>query len=326
MEDLSAPPATIQDARGSPHEGAYAGTIPHAALDGGLVARLRKKSWRFVGVFRDDLVLAAAVADVGYLGLAFAYVAEGPRLVERAWKAPGAVGVRVGPSDGASVALAPGRLVALSPTRAGGLTVSIDVPEIHAALDIEGDALPLTVVSDVSQGGGLPGVTVKSAGLVARGTVTVEGRSYTLDDARACVDWTEAVFPRRTVWCWATGAGLLAGGRPIGFNLARGVHDDARGRFSENALWLDGVPSALPGVVFSHAPLPTPWSIHSEDGAVDLVFEPRGERHEDVNLFVVSSRFRQLFGTFSGRLRDARGREVRLEGVPGVAEDHEAVW
>jgi hypothetical protein len=182
------------------------------------------------------------------------------------------------------------------------------------------------VVSDVSHGAGQPGVTVKNAGLVARGTLSVEGRSYTLDDARATVDWTEACFPRRTTWFWASGAGLAPDGRAVGFNLAKGVHDDVHHRFNENALWLDGVPSALPAVTFSPAPPPTPWSIHSDDGSVDLVFEPRGERSEDVNLLVVSSFYRQPFGTFTGRLRDARGREVRLEGVPGVTEEHEALW
>jgi hypothetical protein len=45
-----------------------------------------------------------------------------------------------------------------------------------------------------------------------------------------------------------------------------------------------------------------------------------------VNLLLVTSRYRQPFGRFSGKLRDASGREVRLEDVPGVTERHEAVW
>ena len=68
------------------------------------------------------------------------------------------------------------------------------------------------------------------------------------------------------------------------------------------------------------------WTVRSADGAVDLSFQPRGERAEDVNFLILSSRYRQPFGSFSGRLRDARGREVRIEGVPGVTEDHAALW
>ncbi len=327
MADLSSPPATLADAKGAPHEGAYAGTIPCAELDGDLFRRLRKKSWRFVGVFRDDLVVAAAIADVGYLGLSWAYVAEGGRPVERGWKSPAAVGISVGAFDGASAAVAPGRLVSLATTRTGGVTLAVDLPGIRANLDIVGSGTPLTVVSgDVGRGSGRPGLTVKNVGLLAMGTVTVEGRSYTLDDARASLDWTQAFFPRHTAWFWATGAGTAVDGRTVGFNIAKGVHDDVHGRYNENALWIDGTPSALPPVTFTIAKGTTPWSIHSDDGSVDLVFEPRGERSEDVNLVVLRSRYRQPFGSFTGRLRDAKGREVRIEGVPGVTEDHEAVW
>jgi hypothetical protein len=333
MDDLGPPPATLVDAKGEPHAGAFAGTIPGVKLDGtrvpglgalDLVRAARRKSWRYVGIFRDDLVLSALVADLGYLGVGFAYVAEGSRVLERVWKAPGGLGFKVGASHETSVALAPRRLVSLASTRTGGLNVSIDVPGISAFVDIEGGVTPLTVVSDL--GASLLGVTVKSAGNVARGTVTVEGRTYSLEDARASLDWTEAYFARHTTWAWATGAGEARDGRAVGFNLARGVHDDSRRAFSENALWLDGEPAALPRCTFTVGKGSTPWTIHSEDGAVDLVFEPRGERSEDVTLLLVSSRYRQPFGSFTGRLRDAKGREVRLEGVPGVTEDHEARW
>jgi hypothetical protein len=342
MEDLAAPPATLTAHDGAPREGAYAGAIPATSLAGAripflgplagvegarrLFRGLRRKSWRFAGVFRDDLVVVAAIADVGYLGVAMVYVAEGSQVLERTWKAPGALGMRVGPADGTSVALAPSRLISLGTTRAGGLHVAIDVPGLRADLDVSGDATPLTVVSDVGRGAGLHGVTVKSAGMRTRGSVVVEGRSYTLDDARACLDWTEAYFPRRTTWFWATGAGMSIDGTVVGFNLAKGVHDDRRGRFSENALWLDGKPSALPPMRFEPGTGKKHWTVRSDDGAVDLVFEPVGERGEDVHLLVVSSKYRQPFGTFTGRLRDVRGREVRIEGLPGVAEEHDARW
>lgn len=326
MQDLAPPPATLLDATGAPQKGAYAGRIASAEFKGARLGGWRKKAWRYAGVFRDDLAIGAAIADLGYLGLTFVYVAEGGRFYECAWKSPAAAGMRVGAADGTSVALAPGRTVTLATTRTGGVTVSLALPGIRADLDIEGGTTPLTVVSDVGGVTGRTGMTVKSAGLLTRGTLCVQGRSYTLDDARACLDFTQALFPRRTVWSWATAGGIAADGRPVGFNLARGVHDDAHGRFSENALWLDGTPAALPAVTFTAAPGATPWTIRSADGAVDLSFQPRGERAEDVNFLILSSRYRQPFGSFTGRLRDARGREVRVEGLPGVTEDHAALW
>lgn len=112
----------------------------------------------------------------------------------------------------------------------------------------------------------------------------------------------------------------------MGLNLARGVHDDPAGQFTENALWVDGAPAALPPVSFGVGAGRTPWTIRSPDGAVDLTFTPRVERGEDAAWVVVSSRYRQPFGTFSGRLKDARGRSVKVDGLPGVTEHHTAVW
>ncbi len=205
MQDLAPPPATLLDATGAPQKGAYAGRIASAEFKGARLGGWRKKAWRYAGVFRDDLAIGAAIADLGYLGLTFVYVAEGGRFYECAWKSPAAAGMRVGAADGTSVALAPGRMVTLATTRAGGVTVSLALPGIRADLDIEGGATPLTVVSDVGGVAGRTGMTVKSAGLLTRGTLCVQGRSYTLDDARACLDFTQALFPRRTVWSWAAG-------------------------------------------------------------------------------------------------------------------------
>lgn len=342
MTDLAPAPDALVDLQGALREGAYEGdprltSLEDALAPGlgrlaapgrprGLLRALRRKTWCWVGVFEDDAVVAAAVADAGYMGLAWAYVAEGERVVDVAWKAPAAVGVRAGPPLRPSVAMAPGRLISIAPTDRG-VTLTLELPGLRAGFDL-GAGRSLTVVSDLGRGSGLPGATVKRCGLPAAGAFEVEGRRRPLERALGCVDWTTGYFPRRTVWLWGCGAGRDEAGRGFGFNLARGVHDDARGRFTENALWLDGAPGALPPVTFLPGEGRTPWTIRSSagEGLVDLVFEPRGERREDVDLVLVSSKYRQPFGDFSGVLRDARGREVRFDRVPGVAEDHFAVW
>lgn len=343
VTDLAPVPEALVDLRGAMREGAYAGdprlTSLERALAPGLgrlaspgrargwMRAMRRKTWCWVGVFHEDLVAAAAIADAGYLGLAWAYVAEGERVTEVAWKSPGAVAIHAGAPLQPSVAMAPRRLIAITPTETGGLSLTLELPGLRAGFDV-GAGRSLTVVSDLGRGAGLPGATVKRCGLTASGSIELGARRRRVDGAFACVDWTTGYFPRRTAWMWATGAGRDVDQRTIGFNLARGVHDDAAGRFTENALWLDGEPAALPPVSFLVGQGRTPWTVRSTGGQghVDLVFEPRGERAEDVNLLLVSSTYRQPFGTYSGVLRDARGREVRLEGVPGVAEDHVAVW
>jgi hypothetical protein len=61
--------------------------------------------------------------------------------------------------------------------------------------------------------------------------------------------------------------------------------------------------------------------VRSENGSVDLTFQPEGHRAQKVDLKLISSRYVQPFGTFSGSLQG-----IAVEGLPGVAEDHAALW
>jgi hypothetical protein len=195
---------------------------------------------------------------------------------------------------------------------------------------------PLTVISHMADGA--DGATAKVAGVPVEGALRVRGRAVTLEGARAMIDWTCARFPYETRWNWAAAAGATVRGEPVGLNLCRGVHEDMGGRYTENALWLDGRPAALPPVRFVVGREPAqgesiaePWRIEAGGGLpgggeVALEFRPQGERAEDLNLLLVASKFRQGFGTFHGRLVDRDGREAVLDGVPGVVEDHAARW
>ncbi len=65
----------------------------------------------------------------------------------------------------------------------------------------------------------------------------------------------------------------------------------------------------------------SPWRIRSEDGRVDLVFQPEGQRAQTIDLMLIASRYVQPFGSFSGKLHG-----VTLDGLAGVTEDHVARW
>lgn len=342
MQELLPVPDAALDPTGLPRLGAYAGALATIGLDqartpglGALAGpgraraalrRLRRKRWRWIGAFQEDLSVVAAVVDLGYIGAAWACVAKGDQvLFDASWRAPAAAGIRVrGPGE-AALALAPRRLVSTTPLPGGEVVLTVEVEGLRLGLDLLPGDTALSVVSDVGRGSGLPGATVKRAGCRVRGAVEVKGERTSLDRALAVVDWTEAYFPRRVTWWWGAAAGL-ADGKTVGLNLAAGVHDDPGGRWGENALWLDGVPSALPAVSFGVGEGRTPWTIRSADGAVDLVFSPRAERGEQTNLLLIASRYRQPFGTFSGTIKDAAGRIVRVEGLPGVAEHHVVTW
>lgn len=333
---LAPPPPHALDERGLPRFGAYAGEVfgadrirPPAGL-AALARPLRLKRWVWVGVFGPRAIASFAIADVGYLGQAFAcaYDREAARGApcEIEWLAPLALGCRVGGllTDVRASARAPFRRMAIR-GEGGSARVEVALGRVEGAFRLERLDTPLAVLTDM--GGGLPGATVKSAGVRVSGHLAIDGRRIALEGSFAALDWTHAYFPYSTVWSWGTAAGLDAAGRAVGLNFCRGVHEDPAGRHTENALWLDGRPAALAPVRVEVGRAPgESWRVSSADGTVALEFRPLGERRADVNLLLVASRFRQPFGTFHGRVRDRDGRAAELDGTPGVVEDHVARW
>lgn len=142
----------------------------------------------------------------------------------------------------------------------------------------------------------------------------------------ALYDWSAGYFARHTNWLWAAFAGRLADGRPVGANLAALVNESF---YPENAVWVGGARTRLPRVIFDWDPVDPvgrPWRMFTEDGRLDLRFDPGGERADQRRLPFVKVHFRQLFGTFSGILPDGDGPPMVLDPVHGLAELHLSVW
>lgn len=329
-------PVTAFDPDGGPRYGAYAGEIPDLdrlgaapGLFGAAARVLRLKRWLYAGVFGPRLFAGFAVVDAGYAGQVFGYAfdrAAGGEPVEVAWTAPLALGCRV--EGGLLAARATGRAArqSLAFRRDGlGLRADVALGALAGTFRVERFDVPLSVLT--APLGGAPLATVKTAGVPVWGELRLAGRPVPLDGSFAVLDWTRAFFPHRTRWNWAAASGRDARGAPVGFNLARGVHDDPLGGHSENALWIDGRPGALPPVRFAPGRGSCErWCVASEDGSVDLELRPAGRRSADLDWGLVASRFRQPFGTWHGRLRDREGRACEVDGLPGVAEDHDARW
>jgi hypothetical protein len=49
---------------------------------------------------------------------------------------------------------------------------------------------------------------------------------------------------------------------------------------------------------YSDLDLLSPWEIKSNDGRVNLLFYPEGERAADINICLIASRFNRPFGKF----------------------------
>jgi hypothetical protein len=172
------------------------------------------KRWRYVGVYRSDLLLCVGDARVAGVRQRWWAVALPDGTLE-----DGRRGVR----------LSTGRV------EAGGV--------IDLQLD-EGEGVE--VVSPHGRGWVW---TRKQAGVPVRGRITAGGRTYELSGGDGFIDDSAGYHARHTSWRWSAGVGRAEDGRRVAWNLVDGVHD--HGEASERTVWVDGEPHEVPPQEFA---------------------------------------------------------------------------
>jgi hypothetical protein len=255
--------APYRGAFGAPRPARLAAlALPPASMPSHLRGR-PLKSWRYVAVFTEELMLCAAVVRIGPARQRFWALWDRERevLLGRTVLRPSR-----------AVVLAPGRL------RVADHGVSIDL-ELEETAGIE----------TVCPHGHHYAWTRKQGDVSARGSVRVGGPARELE-ARAIVDDSAGYHARHTAWRWSAGVGLATDGRRVAWNLVEGMNDPPQQ--SERSVWVDGVASEAPPVSFS----PDLRRVG------DLEFTPEAERSREDNLLVLRSSYRQPFGTFAGSL------------------------
>jgi hypothetical protein len=194
---------------------------------------------------------------------------------------------------------------------------------IEARARIQTEGAPQAISAIVPIAGGLIDTTEKRALLPVMGEVTIEGRRFSLDGGLAGYDYTNGLFARRTSWRWAFALGRARSGQRVALNLVEGFTGDA-----ECGLWVDGelLPLAEGSFEFDRENPLSPWRVGTKDGIVDLRFDPIGMHAEERDYKLVSSRFYQPAGTYSGHIRVPGGPELELDSVLGVTEDQDMLW
>ena len=245
------------------------------------------KRWRYVGAYGRDVMACVCEVHMGFVPQRFWAVAErGRPILTRTTLGPG--GVRM---DGSHASVA-----------AGDVSIELEVEESPGVATVHPNGRAGYVW------------TRKQAGVPVRGEIAVGGRRIAVD-ALGVIDETAGYHQRRTAWRWCAGAGRLADGRVVGWNLVTGVNDSPTG--SERYVWVDGAASE-PEPVDIAADLS---HVRFADGS-ELGFTAWSERAENTNLLFVRSAYRQPFGELSGSLPG--GLEV-VDGR-GVMEWHDVRW
>ncbi|QDQ27221.1 DUF2804 domain-containing protein [Chitinimonas arctica] len=332
--DLPAAPASLYDAAGQPLQGRFAGRcdrldwrgLPAALQRPGWWRLLHHKRWQYIGIACGDCFIGCAIVDVGWTNTAFAY------LFDRAsGKVIGSLSRDGLPGLTAKVADVPatgeasrfawlGARISFIEQEANLFSLAVSGPggfRVTAELDGRNTAPWLFACGPVE--GGVWHATHKSPALAVRGEAHAAGKVFPLDGAHASLDHSNGLLPRDTRWLWAS-----AHAAEVGFNLQAGYFGN-----HENVLWLDGKLIALGAARFEFDPADTQavWRVSTDDGLLDLRFQPEGERREDRNLLIAASHYVQPVGVYSGWVRATMDEAPRLiEGLLGVAEQHHSRW
>ncbi|MBX3261814.1 MAG: DUF2804 domain-containing protein [Labilithrix sp.] len=333
-----APPAFVDPATRAPAFGSYAGPLPPIDLGRALVDRaLRRKKWFYVALASDEVWVSLAVVRMGYATSAFAFVfdlASRRMLVDRSVVGPPrAAEVADDPHGPGPVArfgsgrtsIAVERRPATGGARAGAAGPdALELRARFADLDVDvaiDEATAPPAISAIAEiGPSLASATEKRALAAVRGSLVASGRRVSLDGALGGYDYTHGLMPRHTRWRWAFAMGRAADGAAVAFNVVEGFVGEA-----ECAAFAPGgvFPIREPRFDFDAARPDAPWRLVGE--GIDLTFDVGAVHAQRTNLVLVRSRFLQPAGTFRGTLR-IDGRDVALEGVPGVVEDQDVLW
>lgn len=288
--------------------------------------RFHHKRWQYVALATEELFCGVAIVDLGWTNTAFAYAFDRKERKEvGSFSQDGMAGLtaRVAekPAHGSTSSF---RFLNkhidyshLPDSDTYRLALRCGSFEIDAQFNTADAAPPLLAVGPIT--GGSVHATVKSSGMPLHGEVRADGRRYSLGGGVASFDYSNGLLARETGWRWASAHSL-----ELGFNLQNGYFGG-----HENALWLDGLIYPLANAHFDYNPADpkAPWHIHTDDGLLDLQFQPEGLRRENRNLIVAASRYVQPIGTFSGWVKTMRSAKPRLvERLVGVTEDHFSRW
>ncbi|MFN4184846.1 MAG: DUF2804 domain-containing protein [Hyphomonas sp.] len=164
--------------------------------------------------------------------------------------------------------------------------------------------------------------------LPAAGNVILGGTAHRFEPHTAfgVLDWGRGVWTYSNTWYWGSASGK-AGGRTVGFNIGYGFGDTSAA--SENMLFVDGIAHKLDQVTFhmpAGAPDSAPWQFTSNDERFVMTFQPIVNRHHTTDLGLFKTSQDQVFGLFSGNATLDDGSILRIEALPGFAEEVRNRW
>lgn len=162
--------------------------------------------------------------------------------------------------------------------------------------------------------------------MTASGKFTYKGKVYVFDESLslATLDWGRGVLPYNTLWYWASMQAKDDKGKTLGFNLGKALGNNSDA--TENMIFYDGKAHKLGDVKIyiqrdkKKRDYMGTWTFYSDDGRLELMFEPDLDRYVPFNALVLAFIPHQVFGKYSGKLTLDDGRVLEISGLEGFAE------
>ncbi len=333
-------PGDLLDARGRLAKAGWARNEARRYSRAAIAASpLRIKEWDYYCVLAGDHGLAAVVADNGYMGLLSVvwFDFRAPSFTTESVITPFPMGRMRMPqsADAGDIVQEHPRLKLAFRHTPGGRRLTLDCPGFGKGQGLSGELRlaqpPMDRMTIATPWRGAPKAfyyNQKINCMAAEGMVTVGGKAhaFTPDRAFAVLDWGRGVWTYRNTWYWGSASGL-ADGVPFGFNIGYGFGDTSAA--SENMVFHDGVAHKLDQVTF-HLPAggydSGPWRFTSNDGRLEMTFEPILDRADLTDLKILRSDTHQVFGHFKGVAVLDDGRKVAFDRLLGFAEKVQNAW
>lgn len=163
------------------------------------------------------------------------------------------------------------------------------------------------------------------------GEFTYLGKKYHFDKTQTFVtlDWGRGVLPYRSTWQWAS-LNANIDGKKLGINLGNEFGDNSLS--SENMLLYEGKCHKLADVDIyirkknGFRKYREPWTFYTNDGKLELMFEPIVDRYVPFNLGFLAFIPHQVFGYFSGKVMLDSGEILEIKNQLGFSERVRNRW
>ncbi len=310
-------------------DGSAIGWSRHPLHTANLRGRARRKRWEYWAVQAPTHVLAITVSDLDYAALHAVYFLDpdGSEVAVQALVPFGGVRLPTTSGGGTVSVRTKGLSIDMVPD-AEGVRLTVDSPRITADVRVERPAGHESLGVVVPWSERRFQYTVKENTLPAAGTATVDGTSHPFGEGSwATLDHGRGKWPYRISWNWGSGSGRN-GDHVVGIQVG-GRWTNGTGS-TENALCLDGRIHYIGEELaweYDRNNWMRPWRIWTPSSdRVDLHFTPLHMRADRTSLAVLYNDTHQAFGEWTGTMSTDEGRQVRVDGIRGWAEEVVNRW